>query len=318
MSDDTPVLPADDVTADGVASGPVDPSGDAGSARAAIRSAIAASVGRLEAELPRARAGADPEGVHQARVATRRLRSDLRTFAPLVESAWQERIRAELAVLADALGAVRDADVLGMRLADAVEPAGVDGAGSAAIGALLEVRANESRRAMIGVIDDPRTETLLDDLRAAVADPPTTPPALDRADARLKPLVRKPWRKLSRAVAALGPEPTAPELHRVRLLAKRTRYAAEAVEPVFGHPARRFARAVTGVQEVLGDMNDAEVAISWLRDAVADLGPEGAFAAGRFTVHFEQVASRRRHGWEKSFERARKRSNWLRRAPIGR
>ena len=58
------------------------------------------------------RIGEDPEGVHQARVATRRLRSDLRTFGPVLDERWSEDLRAELRWLGAALGKVRDADVL--------------------------------------------------------------------------------------------------------------------------------------------------------------------------------------------------------------
>ena len=86
------------------------------SARDLIGSTVSSSVERLIGELPRARAGQEPEGVHQARVATRRLRSDLRTFAPLLDETWRVQMRAELRRLTDALGAVRDADVLTAQL----------------------------------------------------------------------------------------------------------------------------------------------------------------------------------------------------------
>ena len=54
----------------------------------------------------------DPEGVHQARVATRRLRSDLRTFRPLLDREWASALRTELDWLARELGVVRDGDVM--------------------------------------------------------------------------------------------------------------------------------------------------------------------------------------------------------------
>ena len=58
------------------------------------------------------RLDADPEGVHQARVATRRLRSDLRTFQSLVDPVWASALRDELGWLAEILGSVRDGDVM--------------------------------------------------------------------------------------------------------------------------------------------------------------------------------------------------------------
>ncbi|HZQ86126.1 MAG TPA: CHAD domain-containing protein [Acidimicrobiales bacterium] len=81
-----------------------------------VRACIASSVARLFRHDPGVRLGGDIEDVHQARVATRRLRSDLRTFGPLVDAAWARGLRDELGWLADLLGAVRDADVLYERL----------------------------------------------------------------------------------------------------------------------------------------------------------------------------------------------------------
>ena len=281
------------------------------SARAVIRAALDAAVGRLEDELPRARQGEDPEGVHQARVATRRIRSDLRTFARLVDTGWRRELRAELSWLADALGRVRDLDVLGGVLAAAASDAGVDPAGLAPILDDVGVRRAEARAELLAVLDSDRAAALLATLRAAAADPPTTGSALGRADLRLRPLVRSPWRKLDRAVAHLGREPAVADLHRVRLLAKRTRYAAEAVVGVFGKPARRFANAVSDVQGVLGDMNDAELAIAHLQHVADTLPSTGAFAAGQLSHHLQAVAEQARHDWQRPFRRARRRSDWL-------
>lgn len=284
---------------------------ESGSARAVIGAAIAASTDRLDVELPRARLGHDPEGVHQARVATRRLRSDLRTFGPLLDEEWRDRTRAELRWLGDALGAVRDLDVLTMRFEAAFDVVGVSPDGAAAIRSTLGNEGRAARQAMVRVIDDPRTSALLVELHRRAADPPTTPSALGRAERRLVPLVRRPWRKLVRAIKVLDDDASVAELHRVRLLAKRARYAAEAVEPVFGRDARRFAAALAKVQDRLGEMNDAAVSATWLRRRADVLGPTGAFAAGELAHHFHGAADARRHGWERAYKRARRRSTWL-------
>ena len=70
-----------------------------------VRNAIAASVERLIRHDPIVRLDTDVEGVHQARVATRRLRSDLRTFRPLLDPEWAKALRDELGWLAESLGA---------------------------------------------------------------------------------------------------------------------------------------------------------------------------------------------------------------------
>ena len=69
---------------------------------------------RLVSNDPATRLG-EAEPLHQMRVATRRLRSDLRTFRSLLDPAWTDETRAELKWLGELLGAVRDADVLAER-----------------------------------------------------------------------------------------------------------------------------------------------------------------------------------------------------------
>ena len=88
-----------------------------------VRRALARSVVRLLTHDPGVRLGEDPEAVHQARVATRRLRSDLRTFADVLDTAWSDPLRDELRTIGHALGDVRDLDVLLGHLEEAHRPA---------------------------------------------------------------------------------------------------------------------------------------------------------------------------------------------------
>jgi CHAD domain-containing protein len=68
-------------------------------------------------------------------------------------------------------------------------------------------------------------------------------------------------------VDALHPDSPPPALHAIRIKAKRARYAAEAVEPLYGRDATRLADAIADVQTVLGEFQDTTVAETWLRDA---------------------------------------------------
>lgn len=236
-----------------------------GSAAVAIRGAIAASVARLVLHDAAVRDGRDPEGVHQARVATRRLRSDLRTFSPLLEPSWTQHLRAELREIADLLGAVRDADVLLGRLESAL--GGLPPLERAAGDGLIEALSRERTRAretLLAWMRSPRYTTLLDDLVAAAVEPETLPDA-GGAATQLPALAAGPWRKLRSLVKRIGDDPDDAALHQVRIRAKRARYAAEAVAPVARHSVTRFAEAVAGLQEVLGDQHDAVVAVDWLR-----------------------------------------------------
>jgi CHAD domain-containing protein len=107
------------------------------------------------------------------------------------------------------------------------------------------------------------------------------------SDGELTALAAKAHARLLKAhrIAALATTPDEREflLHEVRKAAKRSRYAADAVAPVLGRPAKRYAKAAAGVQGVLGDHQDAVVERQWLRDlgVRAFLAGENGFTFGR-------------------------------------
>lgn len=281
-----------------------------------IRRAIATSAVRLVAFDPAARLGSDPEGVHQARVATRRLRSDLRTFRTLLDAEWAGRLSDELRWLGDVFGAVRDADVLLERL-DAKLPRlpEIDREPAKRLLDHLRTDHERGRAQMLRALRSPRYDALLDLLVAAAADPRFLPRGDDADDAEiLRGVARRPWKHLAAAVAALTDDPPDLALHGVRIRAKRARYAAEAVVPAFGKPARAFARAVTELQDVLGDHQDAIVAAEWLRRTAAGTADESTgFAAGQLAALEYRDAERSRRAWPDAWRRAsRKRlRTWL-------
>ena len=249
-----------------------------------VRHAVARSVAQIIHHDPGARLGDDPEDVHRLRVGTRRLRSDLRTFGPLLNPDPVTRVRAELGWLGAEVGEVRDADVLAIRLKAAASALPeVDGPGTALLFRRLDRQATTHRAAMLEALSERRYLRLLGMLVAEAAAPPLRGGSAvdrDRDSARVgAKLVRRPWNHLKGAVEALGPEPVDAELHRIRILAKRCRYAAEAVAPVAGRGAAKFAAAVADLQTVLGDHQDTVVAEAWLRDAATAL-PAARVAAG--------------------------------------
>ena len=73
---------------------------------------MSAHVRALRAHEAGARAGRDPEHLHEMRVAVRRLRAILRASRALFDPAWVDRLRDELDWLGGRLGLVRDLDVL--------------------------------------------------------------------------------------------------------------------------------------------------------------------------------------------------------------
>ncbi len=286
------------------------------SARDDIRRAVARSVEQLIVTLPVARLGQDPEGVHKARVATRRLRSDLRTFKPLIDRPWAAGLRARLRDLADHLGQVRDADVRHqlLRRTLAAHPEIDDDAGHEVLD-LLSRQRQQAMDALDVHLDRPETDQLLNDLVAAAADPPTTPAADEPAKQQLPDLVNRPWWRLRRAVHKLGRNPRPKALHKVRILTKRTRYATEAVAPAFGLKTRRFAEALATLQDTLGDLNDASVANDWLNHNTPEFTPHAAFAAGRLSQTLHDAAAGRQQ-WRRQWSKIEgRRPSWIDRKP---
>jgi CHAD domain-containing protein len=267
-------------------------------ARDVIRSVLADAVAAILRNDPIVRLGKDPEGVHQERVATRKLRSHLRTFGPLLELEWTEPLRSELGWLGMALGAVRDREVLLERLRERAKSLPASDARSAdSLLHILDLEIESLRKTLHTDLDSPRYIDLLEQLVAAAHAPVTTLEADQPASQILPPLATGPWRRLRSAVRQLPDPPTDPELHRIRILAKRARYAAEAVAPVVGPGATSFAKAAAKLQTILGEHQDSVTAQAWLRSA--RVTGRRAFVAGELIALEHIAAQKARKDWPK-------------------
>jgi len=293
----------------------VEPKSTAG---AVVKAAIATGTCRLVAHDPWVRLGGDDEDVHQARVATRRLRSDLATFRPLLDQRWVADVRGELGWLAGELGAVRDADVLLGRLQRQVTDLG--GADAVAATPLLRALDDERRKAggrAAEALATPRYLALLDQLVAASQMAPLNEAAEERAADIVPGFVAKAWRHLAKAVEQVGDDGPPELLHEVRKKAKRCRYACEAAAGVCGKDARKLGAAVAGIQEELGEMQDAAVAEAWLRSRALGLKGSGAagtaFSAGLLTAIQQAAAVEAAQSWRAAWEAAsaKKLRRWL-------
>lgn len=258
----------------------------------ALRLAIADALLRLLQHDPQARLG-DAEGVHQVRVAFRRLRSDLRTLGDCVDLAWREVIEPRLREVGAALAAMRDLDVITERLRGDVA------GGPAALPVLfdeLERRRTDAERELRAELDAPRYAALLDELVSAVSRPPVGPSAAAPAASRLPTLAMGAWQRLERRASRLTQHSSSEEFHRARIAVKRARYAAELAARVLpgktAEGAARFASKLAAAQDQLGAMQDAVVAEGVVRETL-DGGRRSvryAFEAGRLVER-----QRRRH-----------------------
>jgi CHAD domain-containing protein len=272
-----------------------------------VQAAIASSVQRLVDHDPVIRVSDHPEGIHQARVATRRLRSDLRTFRPVLDPRWSEPLRAELKWLGEELGRVRDADVLLEHLEE--KSADLRDEQQTAASELIERLRNARVRDRDQLLDAMRSDryaALLDRLIDATRAPRFKDGKEDvRAAKVVRRLTRRPWKRLRKAVARLPEVPKDTQLHEVRKRTKQSRYALEAVTPITGSRTKQVAKRLADLQDVLGDHQDAVVASQWLHDAALDSsGSEPAFVAGLLAGSFAADRREQRGRWHDVWKRA--------------
>ncbi|MDQ3785316.1 MAG: CYTH and CHAD domain-containing protein [Actinomycetota bacterium] len=291
------------------APGPEDPAGEA------VRSALVAGTARLVANDPGTRLG-QVEPLHQMRVALRRLRSDIRTFAPLIEKGWAKDVIPELRWLGRALGAVRDQDVLLERLkasADGLE------ADLAPLFETLEASRRDKHGELLDALSSNRYRRLVDSLTGAAPAPPLTEAADRPCSEALPPLAQKAWEKLAKKVKATPPTAPAEDLHEVRIHVKRARYAAEAVGPSLrgkkAKRARRFAARAAALQDVLGANQDTVVARRAIAQA-AGLRPEDTafgIAATSLFKRQQELAIEYRYRYPKAWTKLNrpKRTKWM-------
>jgi CHAD domain-containing protein len=206
----------------------------------------------------------EPDAVHRMRVATRRLRSTLRTYARELDRSVTDSVSDELKWLASVLGAERDREVLTARLVERVAELGPDLATDTVIERLQKGMGASHPRTRTALLKELRSEryfALLDTLDALLADPPLRDRAKRPAHQAVLKAVRREHRRLARKMATAFTQPPGSSrdlaLHEARKAAKRVRYAAESAQPVLGRPAQRHQIRITGVQQLLGEHQDS-------------------------------------------------------------
>jgi len=238
-----------------------------------------------------ARDGSHPEGVHQMRVALRRLRSALTLYEPVLPAGRLAHLKAELKWVAGGLGPARDWDVFLDELVGPLdEPLPDEAPALAAVrDAAAGARAAGYERAR-AVIAEPRYTALVlelgewiegrgwrDDLaRAADAESlaALATPMTELAD-RLLAKRHKKVLKLGRHFERLSPEAR----HRLRIACKKLRYAAEFWRSLYKRKkAQAFVGALAGLQDDLGHLNDVATARSLLA-GLGEARPDDAMLA---------------------------------------
>jgi triphosphatase len=255
----------------------------------------------LIANEPGTRLGEDPEGLHDMRVATRRLRAAFSFFKEILPPQFSV-LRTELSWLASILGAVRDLDVHLETLEGAEEqlvalPEGTEPPLDRLRAVLTEER-QLARAVLLGALDSPRYERLTTGLASLAQQGAARRTAeYDVAAVRVVPgLIGARYRSTLRAARHARRSGRATDFHRLRIRGKRLRYAVEFADDLYGEPAQRFSRRLARLQDALGSVQDASVATERLLRLAADgdrpLPPITVFVMGALAARHQLESAR--------------------------
>ena len=258
----------------------------------------------------------DPAGVHDLRVALRRTRSLLTTFRRELGEETCDALRLDLRRAGIELGAVRDLEVVEERLHQLLGDQRVELVLGNVTGRIDDhVRALRAQAdpAVDALLASSAWRTLLADLDALAE----RTPGGKRSTARKR--LRKDWRRLrrraARAATATDEHLRENALHGVRKAAKRARYAAETLQPLFGKDAARLEEVAEAVQEALGTHRDTLLTRQTLRQlgVQAYLDGDNGFTYGRLHALEEVAAAAALADYERAHERLGKATvaGWL-------
>ena len=271
-----------------------------------LAAALAEQHRRLLDHDPGTRLGADPEDLHQMRVATRRARAFLRVAGPLLDPSWRDEVRDELGWLGSVLGPARDLDVLLARMQSEISKLGDDGATARGLVTSLERQRRRARSKVVAALSAPRYLELVDRLAA---------PPLPGSTGTNQQLAELWWAEFARAkkkFARLDDNSPNEELHAARIRVKRARYAAELAAGELGNPGERFVDAAKIVQDVLGEHQDAAVAEERIR-TWSEGKPESAAAVRKLLKRERARRKKARAEWPEAWKTLERRAKRARR-----
>jgi inorganic triphosphatase YgiF len=242
----------------------------------------------------------DPEGVHQMRVGLRRLRAGMSLFGILLRDPQTTAIKAQLKWLAGELSEARELEVLVTRVVEPIKKLSRRWRGMPSLSHEIAERCDAALKRAWDAVHSSRFRVLTLDVAAWLeVGQWTNPqddlvrdqghlPILDFAAEQLARRLRK-IRKKGKALDRLD----ARSRHKLRIQAKKLRYAAEFFASLFGSKralkrCKHFLSALERLQDSLGDLNDIAVhekriAAMAIRRQRSESTPTRAFAAGLLT-----------------------------------
>ena len=266
----------------------------------AFRAILSDCVAQISANAALLKVGRSVEGLHQLRVAFRRLDVALGAFAREFKQGWLEELRGRGKILSGRLAPARDLDVFVETLLD--QPPVEKG-----MDQLRHLAQDARDTAWHGVqvcVTGADFDAFIDDMAALASSqlPLTRQRRLPRTAARM--LDRQMRQVQKRSKAARSREEA--QMHRLRIALKKLRYTAEFFAPLYAKKdVRHYLKKLRGLQNLLGDLNDA----ANVRAVVAQVMQSGetpapaSFAAGQVVGHYRALTP---HAIQQALKRYRR------------
>ncbi len=222
--------------------------------------------------------GSDAEGVHQMRVGLRRFRSALSVFRGLMPEDHYTWLNGEARWALASLGPARDWDVFLADLLSPLERERPDDKDLAVLRKAAEQRRDEAYEQVRKALGDPRYTRFLLRLGGWLEDrawhcAALTPAQAVWLDQPLITLANKLLTKRHRKTLKLGrhfDKLSVEKRHEVRIAVKKLRYTTEFFRALYPAKAEKpYLKAMRGLQESLGHLNDVAVAETLLAELTA-------------------------------------------------
>ena len=227
----------------------------------AAQKILSFQLSRLQENIPGVKADIDTEFVHQARVATRRMRSMIKLFRGAIPERSAIYFAEELFWLASLFGAVRDLDVFILNLPQFLAEIEL---APQKVKSILSRQIHEERQSQLANLKAGLSSARwrIFSLRLSTfahrkpAVNPLAPSALTSVDKIAPSLISTHFEAVIRRGKILLTKPKLKNYHKLRIEFKKLRYASEFFNSAFGNGLTPFIAEVVKIQDCLGELQD--------------------------------------------------------------
>lgn len=238
--------------------------------------------------------GDDVTALHDMRVASRRMRTLHKLFAPYLALKPQQALFAELRHIGEMLGQARDLDVLHLKTATYLEEHPAERAGFAAWEHAWRTARETAQSDIVAYLGSARYHAFQQEMAALLQHPLPADVHLSpkgnvnpyRLDTLLPVIL---YQRLAHVMSYRGwfcDKPPAHRYHRLRITTKHLRYTLQFFQPTLGPTAAEAITLLKMLQNHLGAMQDAVVA----RERLYHYAHTGTLLAGDVPSHMEAEA----------------------------